>query len=123
MAFTADALSLVTVESRPAVATGGAPEYTVKFWDVRTPDADAGDLASPTFSLNTAINDPHLGAVTALAVHPELAEVTTAGVGRSKGAGDFRRWLRRRVEKDAGEALDGDWFCAACRSYKGVRSV
>jgi hypothetical protein len=121
MAFTADALSLVTVESRPAVATGGAAEYTLKFWDVRASDAEAASAASTTFTVNTAINDPHLGAVTALAAHPEVAEVVTAGVGRAQSSGEFRRWLRQRQSQGGADSfVEGDWHCTNVGSYKGT---
>ena len=118
-AFSHDARVLVTIESRPPVDPAATERlHTLNFWDAAAAAGSAG-----RYDGNTAVSDPHLGPVMALACHPAAAEVVTTGVRRQTGAGHFCIWQRRAARAaPAGAAADArtQWVCRAAGGYKGM---
>ena len=120
VAFSDDATALITAESRPPVdPLSSHRQHTLNFWD-----AAAAQGAGGTFSLNTSVADPHLGALTALACHPTDLEVVTTGVKRGhRGEGEFRIWARRARKPPPGApkgVAAWHWVCRSCASYRGA---
>eukprot|EP00955_Chlamydomonas_euryale_P027942 294686-Chlamydomonas_euryale.AAC.1 len=90
-----------------------ALQACLKFWDV-TGGAVRNGLAVP-FTLNTRVDDPHSGPVTAVAVHPAADVVATCG-----SDAEFRLWMRTPTQRAPGGKADtpSAWRLTARGSYK-----
>lgn len=118
--FTADASTLVTVESHPAVSGASAGRWhALKFWDVE----NAGS-SNTVYTVNSVVNDPQFGHITSVACHPHDAIIATTSIKPSNSKGELRIWCKhyfKRVPGAQAGSRTWHWHCRSAGAYKGAR--
>lgn len=117
--FTADASTLVTVESHPAISECRSGQWhALKFWDVE----NAGS-SKTVYTVNSVVNDPHFGHITSVCCHPQDSIIVTTSVHPDTGKGELRIWAKHHFKRVPG-AKPGSrtwhWHCQSAGTHKGM---
>eukprot|EP00897_Mesotaenium_endlicherianum_P009189 jgi/Mesen1/8299/ME000451S07507 len=112
VAFSHDGSAMATVEVRiPEEDIGRGT--TLKFWDLR-PGGPAP--ASQSYQVNTRVDEPHGGVLSALSAHPFESMAVSCSLD-----GEFKVWVKSGGKKRLGEDLGPSifWRCRSVGSYRG----
>ncbi|KAG1668638.1 hypothetical protein FOA52_002492 [Chlamydomonas sp. UWO 241] len=115
-AFTPNGSCLVTVDMRPDAGAYRSSEACLKFWDV-TGGGSSAEGGAPALALNTRVDDPHTGIVSAVACHPSADVVATCG-----GDAEFRLWVHVPTARAPGGRAEAPsaWRVRARGAYRGL---